>query len=153
MKIGGIERTSIVDGPGIRTVIYFSGCKHNCPQCHAGDLKSPTFGEDLTKEELLEYIKEDDKFIDGITLSGGDPTEQMDDVVDFCRYFMQHYNDKTIMLYTGGRFEHIESKYLYIFDYIMDGEYRFEKPTTKNWRGSDNQRFFNRIGAEWHQID
>mgnify|MGYP002517720134 CR=1 FL=1 len=75
MKISGINLESIVDGIGVRTTIYVTGCKWNCKGCHNPETHNPSNGEEFTneiKDTIFEEIKKRN-YITGITLSGGDP--------------------------------------------------------------------------------
>ena len=75
MKIrlaGELTTDSIVDGEGIRTVVWTQGCIHNCPGCHNPETHSFDKGYLVEVEELCNQIKELE-FQDGVTLSGGDP--------------------------------------------------------------------------------
>lgn len=74
-RIAGVNYESMVDGEGVRTVIFLSGCSHHCPGCQNKDEQDPEFGFPCT-EELIETIAEEymkRPFLSGITLSGGDP--------------------------------------------------------------------------------
>ena len=75
LRIAGIVKESIVDGPGIRLVIFAQGCKHNCPGCHNPETHSFEGGNLISVEEILEKVKKN-PLLDGVTFSGGDPFEQ-----------------------------------------------------------------------------
>jgi anaerobic ribonucleoside-triphosphate reductase activating protein len=75
LRIAGIIKESIVDGPGIRLVVFSQGCKHNCKGCHNPETHSFTGGRLINIEDILEMVK-DNPLLDGITFSGGEPLEQ-----------------------------------------------------------------------------
>ena len=78
MKIGGFMKQSFVDFPAtIAAVIFTSGCNLNCWYCHNRQLIDGT-QEDYTLEEILEFLESRKGFIDGVVISGGEPTLQPD---------------------------------------------------------------------------
>jgi len=70
IKIAGIIKESIVDGPGIRMVVFAQGCKHNCPGCHNPETHSFDGGILVTVDSIIEQAKRN-PLLDGITFSGG----------------------------------------------------------------------------------
>ena len=78
MRIYSIEKESIVDGPGLRTVIFFQGCGHGCPGCHNPETHQFEGGQQYTPQRILEII-DSDKLSTGVTFSGGDPVYQIMD--------------------------------------------------------------------------
>ena len=72
LRIAGIERDSIVDGPGIRYVIFTQGCPHHCPGCHNPQTHDPAGGREADVEEIVRQI-DADPLISGVTFSGGEP--------------------------------------------------------------------------------
>ena len=149
VRIAGIERCSVVDGPGVRDVVYFSGCTHACDGCHSKDLQNPDYGREIELNALMDEVKENIEFIDGITLSGGDPLFQLEDVLTFMVKFKTHYPDKTIMVYTGSLLDYVDKQILEYANYLMDGKYEKNNPTKKRWRGSDNQIMW--IREKWDE--
>ena len=84
MKISGIVEESIVDGPGIRFTIFTQGCSHNCYKCHNPHTHDINKGSDISINELILKIGEV-PYIDGVTLSGGDPLMQIDECLQLCK--------------------------------------------------------------------
>ncbi len=81
MLIGGLQRTSFCDFPGtIAAVVFTQGCNFNCPYCHNRSLipKIPEKHQEITREELQQYLIERKKQLQGIVISGGEPTLQKD---------------------------------------------------------------------------
>lgn len=146
MRVLDIINGTIVDGEGLRTSIYFAGCKHHCKGCH--NQKSWDFkgGKDMTIDEILQIIKEN-RF--NVTYSGGDPLYQnLDDLVLLSKKI--HDLGHNIWLYTGFTIEELkkDSKYdeiLYNIDVIVDGPFIEEKKDlTLKFRGSSNQRIIKK---------
>lgn len=153
MKIrlaGDMTTDSIVDGEGIRTVIWTQGCIHNCPGCHNPETHS--FEKGFLKEvsELCNEIAELE-FQDGVTLSGGDPLCQIDaclEIAKFCQSI-----GLNVWCYTGYKMEDLlkrakkESKLrelLENIDVLVDSPFILEfKSYNVPFRGSSNQRLIN----------
>ena len=72
LRLAGVIRESIVDGPGIRMVVFAQGCPHHCKGCHNPETHDPTGGYDSTVGNLLREAKKN-PLLKGLTLSGGDP--------------------------------------------------------------------------------
>ena len=72
LRVAGIIKESIVDGPGIRLVVFTQGCRHHCPGCHNPETHSFQGGQLVSIDEILDMIKKN-PLLDGITFSGGDP--------------------------------------------------------------------------------
>ena len=77
LRLSGIIDESIVDGPGIRYVIFTQGCPHHCPGCHNPQTHDFSGGFNADIPAILEAIRED-PLLDGITLSGGEPLMHAD---------------------------------------------------------------------------
>ena len=75
LRIAGLTKESVVDGPGIRFVVFVQGCPHHCPGCHNPETWDFTAGKELTVDELFAQIK-DTRLLQGVTFSGGEPFAQ-----------------------------------------------------------------------------
>ncbi|OPZ84043.1 MAG: Pyruvate formate-lyase 1-activating enzyme [Firmicutes bacterium ADurb.Bin419] len=150
IRIAGIVKESIVDGPGIRYVVFAQGCKHNCPGCHNPETHSFDGGILVDIEDLIQQMKQN-PLIDGITLSGGDPFEQAEGFGELAmRAKKQGYS---VMTYTGYTFEYIlknmESiegwrKLLTNTDMLVDGRFDINKKSLElKYKGSYNQRIID----------
>ncbi|MBL7065352.1 MAG: anaerobic ribonucleoside-triphosphate reductase activating protein [Anaerolineae bacterium] len=86
MQIKGLVKTSIVDFPGkVATVVFTGGCNFRCPYCHNVDLVlRPESLPDITVGEVLRLLAERQGFVDGVVITGGEPTLQSD-LADFAR--------------------------------------------------------------------
>jgi len=136
-----VEGTS-VDGPGLRTSVYFAGCKHHCTGCHNPQSWDFNAGRDMTPEQIMEVIR-----FNGfnVTFSGGDPFYQpLDELVTLARMIREA--GLCIWAYTGFLFEELisEQKYsqlLDLIDTVVDGPYIDAlRDTSLHFRGSSNQR-------------
>ena len=146
IRIAGIVEESIVDGPGIRMVVFTQGCKHNCKGCHNPESHSFTGGYLMDIEEILEEIKSN-PLLDGITLSGGEPFEQWQACSELARGVKEL--GLSVVSYTGYTFEEILKvdgfrKLLLQTDTLIDGKYEEEeKSLLLQFRGSKNQRIID----------
>lgn len=113
MNIAGIDYESINDGERVRTVIYVSGCSHNCFNCHNPNTHDINYGVPFTEELQNEIIDNIQKrpFISGITWSGGDPLHEnnLDDVLDFTNKIRLLFPQKTIWIYSGFTWQEVFS--------------------------------------------
>ncbi|MXR36156.1 anaerobic ribonucleoside-triphosphate reductase activating protein [Craterilacuibacter sinensis] len=134
----------LVNGEGIRVTLFVSGCLHACAGCYNRSTWDRKSGQPFTAEveaELLDLCASHD----GLSLSGGDPLHPHNRaaIESLCRAFKARYPDKDIWLWTGYRYEDIGTLALLRYiDVLIDGKYEQDLPTTKPWRGSDNQRLF-----------
>ena len=80
-----ITEDSIVDGEGIRSVIWFQGCSHHCKGCQNPETWPFEDGEEFDIEEVKEMI-DDLEDQDGITFSGGDPMFQPEALLELIKY-------------------------------------------------------------------
>ena len=98
----GLDYDSIVDGEGIRTVIWTQGCIHNCPFCHNPETHSLNGGFLTDTNDIIKTIKSIEHQ-DGITLSGGDPMLQIDAILEICKATKEI--GLNIWVYTGFTFD------------------------------------------------
>lgn len=109
MNISGINFESIVDGDGVRVVVFISGCLHNCTGCHNPASHPFTAGQPFTEEiqeEVISYI-EKTPFISGLTLSGGDPMYSASEAATFVRKLLKRVPRVNIWAYSGFLYEEI----------------------------------------------
>lgn len=145
-----LQSDSIVDGPGLRTVIWTQGCPHHCRGCQNPQTWDENGGGLVPIDMVLEAIDELE-YQDGITFSGGDPMYQVEScniIADYCK--KKGYN---IWCYTGYTYEQIieMSKdnptyldFLKKIDILVDGRYKFrERNLSLLFRGSSNQRLID----------
>lgn len=151
MNIAGINFESIVDGEGVRVVVFVSGCYHNCKGCHNPASHSFTSGQPFTQElqdEVISYINKT-PFVSGITLSGGDPMYSAKEIIPFIRRLRSEVKDISVWIYSGFCFENIVEnsemfELLKLCDVLVDGEFILEqRDTTLPYKGSQNQRIID----------
>ena len=145
MRYHNITKDDMLNGDGLRVVLWVSGCNHCCPECHNPITWDPNGGAAFTEKEKQELFAELDKsYISGITLSGGDPLHPANrlDVRSLVMEIREKYPQKTIWLYTGYLWENISHfEIMKYIDVCVDGEYEKDKRDVQlHWRGSSNQR-------------
>lgn len=145
MRYHNITKDDMLNGDGLRVVLWVSGCSHCCKECHNSITWDPDGGlpfDDNAKQEIYEQL--DKSYISGITFSGGDPLHAANrlDVRNLMAEIKEKYPDKTIWLYTGDVWENIFHYPLMQFvDVLVDGEFKVELKDAKLlWKGSSNQR-------------
>lgn len=145
LRILQISEGTSVDGPGLRTSIYFAGCPHRCEGCHNPQSWNPDGGEEMSEEELLSIIAYNDF---PVTFTGGDPFFRPDAVAHLARRIKdeQHRN---IWCYTGYRWEQLiqEPRFrplLEQIDVLVDSPFIFAQRNIQlRFRGSENQRIID----------
>lgn len=149
MKIrlaASLQPDSIVDGEGIRTVVWTQGCPHNCKGCHNPTTHDFDGGYLVDVDEVIEDLKNIDGQ-DGITLSGGDPVCQSDACIEICR--AAHEMGLNVWCYTGFTYESMllnpkHRKLLEEIDVLVDGKFILEEKSLDIYfRGSRNQRIID----------
>lgn len=144
INILDIIRGTTVDGPGFRTSIYISGCRHHCHGCHNPESWSFELGNAMSLEEIMDIVKEEDF---DVTLSGGDPLYHPDWVAKLCDEI--HKLNHTVWLYTGFTWEEIMDSPILLeaikqCDVIVDSPFILElRDTDLLFRGSSNQRIID----------
>lgn len=147
LRIAGVEKDSVVDGAGIRYVIFAQGCPHRCPGCHNPQTHDPSGGELVALDTLLADICRQ-KHIKGVTFSGGEPFLQAQALASLGRELKHKGYD--IVTYTGYLFEDLLDlsrsrpdilALLKVTDWLIDGPFILEQKTFNlPYRGSANQR-------------
>jgi len=135
----------MLNGDGLRVVLWVSGCDHCCAGCQNPVTWDPNGGlafDDAAREEIFQQLEK--PYISGITFSGGDPLHPANraDVRELIGEIRDRYPDKTIWLYTGDVWENVaDDPMMRQIDVLVDGEFRMEQRDVKLcWRGSGNQR-------------
>lgn len=148
MNYHNITNIDMVNGEGLRVVLWLSGCAHHCEACHnpeTWDDKSGILFDEEAKKELFMYLQEE--FITGLTLSGGDPLylNHREEVESLLKQVKEKLPNKTVWVYTGYLWEEIkEEKMMDYIDVLIDGKFQIEKASSKYpWAGSTNQRIID----------
>ena len=155
MKYIKVTYPDINNGNGMRATIWFSGCSHHCEGCHNKHTWDYNQGKDIIPY-LYNEIKEifnNEKYLKGITLSGGDPLSQsqhcLNELYNFIIWFKTSFPDKDIWIYSGDTFEEcmlIPEKRDIVLqcDYMVDGVFKIDQlDLSLPFRGSKNQRIIN----------
>ncbi len=140
-----ITHDDMLNGDGLRVVLWVAGCVHHCKGCQNPITWNPnggiSFDENAKKEIFAELNK---SYISGVTFSGGDPLHKnnVDEVTALAKEIKEKYPNKTIWLYTGYLYEDIKDLPIMDFiDVLVDGSYIEKLKDTKlKWKGSSNQR-------------
>lgn len=146
IRISGIIKESVVDGPGFRLVIFTQGCPRHCPGCHNSDLIPARGGREMTPDEVLQLIRQNiTPLTGGITFSGGDPLMQAQVMAEILQLLRKEYPQLNIWVYTGYVFEEIKDwPVLRYIDVLVDGPYEESKrDISLAFRGSSNQRLID----------
>lgn len=145
VKIAGAKKHSSVNGPGVRYVLFMQGCSHHCPGCQNPETHDISEGVEMEVEEVVSDILAT-RYLDGLTLSGGDPLFQPEASFEIARRVKESGLD--IWMYTGWTFEQImdgkagqkAKEVLSFINVLVDGPY-VEALRSEDviWRGSTNQ--------------
>lgn len=145
MNYHNITHNDMLNGDGIRVVLWVSGCNHGCKNCQnpqTWDYRSGIVFDDYAFKEVLDQLSKD--YVSGLTLSGGDPLYpgNRDDVYSIVQAVKQLFPTKTIWLYTGYSYEEVKDlNIMHFVDVLVDGPFiEAQKDLALKWRGSSNQR-------------
>lgn len=150
IRISGTVSESIVDGSGLRYVVFVQGCPHNCPGCHNPQTHGFDGGKVVDTDELLDECLED-PLNKGVTFSGGEPFCQPEPLYVLGKQLKEH--GLSLWCYSGWTYKEIlqkaereefVGKLLSIIDVLVDGRFILERRTLSlPFRGSDNQRLID----------
>ncbi|MCL2425619.1 MAG: anaerobic ribonucleoside-triphosphate reductase activating protein [Oscillospiraceae bacterium] len=147
MRIAGLVQDSIVDGPGLRFVVFAQGCQFRCEGCHNPDTWDSNGGTEVSVEDLIKDMLSN-PLTDGLTLSGGEPFEQAADCISLAAAARD--NGLNVWIFTGKTFEELQeeskdnysiAKLMKLTNVLIDGKFIFAQRTlSQKWCGSKNQR-------------
>lgn len=150
IRLSGIAYESLVNGPGMRRVLFAQGCNHNCKGCFNPDTHEFSGGSLMNMDDII-YDILDNPMLKGVTFSGGDPWEQAEKFA-YIAYKLKKA-DLNVWSYTGYTFEYIlENKdkrkgwsdLLDYVDVLVDGKFEEDKKKEGlRFRGSSNQRIID----------
>ena len=145
MRYHNITKDDMLNGDGLRVVLWVAGCSHCCRECQNPQTWDPNGGipfDQAAREELFEQLGK--TYISGITFSGGDPLHKnnITEITRLAKEIREKFPDKTIWLYTGSSWESIQKEEIVRYlDVCVDGEFIVEQmDTSLKWKGSANQR-------------
>ncbi len=158
MNYALIRENDIANGPGVRTSLFVSGCRHHCKGCFNPETWNFSYGELFTQKEI-DYIiaATEPSFVDGLTLLGGEPfePENQSSLIELLKQFKTRLPNKSIWCYTGFNFENDllpkanekaenVAELLSYIDVLVDGKFVEElKSSALLFRGSSNQNIID----------
>lgn len=145
MNYHNITTDDMLNGDGLRTVLWTAGCSHHCHGCHNPITWDGNGGlpfDEKAEDELFSDLSK--PYISGITFSGGDPLfeQNRSEVGRLIRRFVSEFPNKTVWLYTGYVWEDIcDLPFIKYVDVLVDGRFEQARADKKiHWAGSSNQR-------------
>lgn len=154
LRLAGVVRESVVDGPGWRFVVFVQGCPHHCPGCQNPQTHDFAGGYDSDTDRILTEFKKN-PLLAGITLSGGEPFCQARPLVSLAEQV--HALGKTVVVFSGWTIEALMDganaqngwrELLEETDILIDGKFLLEeKSLNVKFRGSKNQRIIDPIAS------
>lgn len=156
MKYHNITKADMLNGSGLRVVLWVSGCSHHCKGCQNPITWNPNCGlefDDAARDEIYTELKND--WCSGITLSGGDPLYHANrhEIMKLVKEIKKRFPNKTIWCYTGWTWDELQEQKLedkdlaFILeniDILCEGRYiENERNIGKRWVGSNNQRIID----------
>ena len=155
LRLAGLVKESVVDGPGLRAVVFVQGCPHRCPGCHNPETWDPAGGFAVTVDDLWREIK-DLRLLRGITYSGGEPFAQAGPLAVLAERIKEQGWD--LFVYTGYTWEELQNRrwedpgtdrLLRLADVLIDGPFILkERDLSLPFRGSRNQRLIDLRATE-----
>ena len=150
IRLAGVVRESIVDGPGLRFTVFCQGCPHGCEGCHNPATHDFEGGYDCEISKIIAAVDEN-PLLDGVTFSGGEPMCQPEAFTVLAEELKKR--NLNIMVYTGYTYEELlrlaetrpaVGKLLKLTDYLVDGRFILaQRDLTLPFRGSTNQRILD----------
>ena len=150
IRLAVIVKESVVDGPGIRLVVFVQGCPHHCPGCHNENTQDPFGGYLSTVQEVIDQLPSN-PLVTGMTFSGGEPFMQAGALAVIGKAAKQR--NLSVFTYTGFVFETLLEQsrnnpdiaaLLAITDVLIDGPFLLEqRDISLAFRGSGNQRLLD----------
>lgn len=144
IRLSGIMQESIVDGTGIRYVIFTQGCPHHCEGCHNPETHDFNGGYVGDTNRIVDEVFQN-PLLQGITLSGGEPFIQPKPLIEIVNAVKE--KGKDVFAYSGFTFEEIVNaggdklNLLKLCDFLVDGKFDLGKRSLSlQFRGSSNQR-------------
>lgn len=145
LNIAGLVDDSIVDGVGLRFVVFVQGCPRACPGCHNAETQPFVEKTLMSAEEIMERIAKN-PLLDGVTFSGGEPMCQAEGLCELAKMIKE--KKLHLAVYTGFQYEQLMNskvkgvkELLSFVDVLIDGEFKQElRDYRLKFRGSSNQR-------------
>lgn len=151
LQVAGFLDNSLSNGKGLRSVLFLSGCNHNCKGCHNLPMQDFQYGDKVNIDEIIQRIKNNVPIIRGVTFSGGEPLEQAENLAKLA--LMIKKENLNIWCYTGYEFEYIIDNMdkmngwenlIKNIDVLVDGTFQQDKIKSNfKYKGSSNQRIID----------
>ncbi|MDD7390593.1 MAG: anaerobic ribonucleoside-triphosphate reductase activating protein [Lachnospiraceae bacterium] len=145
MRYHNITKDDMLNGDGLRVVLWVAGCTHGCKGCHnpiTWDIQGGIEFDEAARQEINAEMEKD--YVSGLTFSGGDPLhpENRKEITALARELKQKYPDKTLWMYTGFSWDEVDDlQVMQYIDVLVDGEFIMAlKDDQLHWKGSSNQR-------------
>lgn len=146
LKLHHFLPTSRANGPGLRAVAWLQGCNLGCPGCFNPQMHSRRGGYWITVDQLFLQITALQSQIQGVTISGGEPLQQMRPLLKLL-HLLRSETDLSILLFSGYTWSEIEcmpmgEPLLNLLDVLVAGRYVQEQPGSGGLLGSSNQQIY-----------
>lgn len=154
MRLSGITPESVVDGPGLRFVVFAQGCPHQCPRCHNPESWPCDAGKEFSVRQVIRLLNQKKRIKRGITFSGGEPFLQAAELAQVALAARQMGWD--VVTYTGFTYEQLmedndadRKALLAASDILIDGKYIHKlRDLGLPFRGSSNQRVIDVMATQ-----
>ena len=145
MRYHNITKDDMLNGDGLRVVLWVAGCEHRCHNCQnpvTWDINGGLDFDESAKKEIFDELNKD--YISGITISGGDPLHTLNrkDTGALIEEIAEKVPNKTIWVYSGYEWQDVKDlPFMKYVDILVDGEFVEKmKDNRIPWRGSSNQK-------------
>lgn len=154
MNYSRIKKYDISNGTGIRCSVFFTGCDFHCPECFNPELWDKNSGKpfnSIAKDEVFSYLN--DEHCSGLSVLGGEPLIQGEELVEFLKEVREKYPTKDIWLWTGYEISKlkegsVQKRIIELCDYVIDGLFKTELSKKKlRFRGSSNQIIWRNVNG------
>lgn len=167
LRISAVTTVDLNNGPGVRLTIWVSGCNHKCLGCHNPELADYNHGKPITDEVMKKIYHEiNRRYIDGITISGGDPLcqsrEAIEELYDVIANILKRDPSLNVWIYTGYTYGELQKLDTWpqirsllhdLCDVLVDGPFEIAKrDITIPYRGSTNQRLIDTVRTKPNAI-
>lgn len=145
MRYHNITKDDMLNGEGLRVVLWLAGCEHACPGCQnpiTWDVNGGIPFDEAAKQEIFDELEK--PYISGITFSGGDPlhTKNRKETGELINEIKSRYPNKNIWVYTGYEWQDVKQlPFMENVDVLVDGRFvEALKDVQLPWKGSSNQK-------------
>ncbi len=152
MRYHNITKDDMLNGDGLRVVLWVAGCSHCCEGCQNPSTWDPNGGllfDDDAREEIFAELRK--PYISGVTFSGGDPMycSNYQDIKNLATSIKEMFPTKNIWMYTGDVWENLRTDpIIKLIDVLVDGEFHIEeRDALLLWKGSANQRVIDVVAT------